>query len=73
MIKKRLAKKAFSADYYDVWVHTNPDVEPITIPRNPRCLSIVLRACVRMHCPEFAKDLDEQLTTLDKWLDEDAK
>ena len=50
-----------------------PDVEPITIPRNPRCLNIVLRACVRMHCPEFAKDLDEQLTTLDKWLDEDAK
>ena len=73
MIKKRLAKKAFSADYYDVWVHTNPDVEPITIPRNPRCLSIVLRACKRLHCQDFLKDLDEQLTTLDKWLDEDAK
>lgn len=70
MIKKRLAKKALSAEYFDVWVHTDPEVEPITIPRNPHCLNIVLRACVRLRCPEVAKDLEEQLTRLDKWLEE---
>lgn len=70
MIKKRLAKKALSAEYFDVWVNVNPEVEPITIPRNPRCLNIVLRACVKLHCPEFAKDLEEQLLTLDKWIEE---
>ena len=71
MIKKRLAKKALSAQYYDVWVNVDPNVEPLTLPRNGRCLSIVLRACRRFHCEEFIKDIEEQLEKLDKWLEED--
>ena len=71
MIKKRLAKKALSADYYTVWVNDDYGIDSVTIPRNPRCLNIIYRACARHHWSGYAQDIEEQLTTLGKWLDED--
>ena len=51
-MKKRLAKKAFSLGYYDVWV--NPKTEKrMLVPRNGRCWNIIQRACSYYGHPEW--------------------
>lgn len=51
-MKKRLAKKALSSKYFDVWVKPGVD-KVIHVPRNARCWCIFQRACYYVGHPEF--------------------
>ena len=51
-MKKRLAKKALSMGYYNVWVHPETG-QRMLVPRNARCWGIVLRACSHFDHPEW--------------------
>lgn len=57
-MKKRLAKKAMSGRYFNIW--TKPGVDTLlTVPRNGRCWNIFLRACDYYGHPEWAEDLSQ--------------
>lgn len=57
-MKKRLAKKALSGRYFDIW--TKPGVDcKIYVPRNGRCWNIFRRACHYVGCPELIKTVED--------------
>lgn len=59
-MKKRLAKKAFSAGYYNVWVKPGMD-KTILVPRNGRCWNIIQRACYYMGHPEYIEKITKNI------------
>lgn len=64
-MKKRLAKKAFSRDYYSTWI--NPRVDKVLyIPRNARCYSIIRRACRYYGHPEYADEMINNILAIAK-------
>jgi hypothetical protein len=59
-MKKRLAKKAFSRSYYDLWVNPNTNKEAL-VPRSGRCWYIIQRACYYYGHPEWFKQITERI------------
>lgn len=55
-MRKRLAKKAFSGRYYNVWMKPGHE-EMIYVPRNGRCWSIIHRACYYHGHPEWIDEI----------------
>lgn len=61
-MKKRLAEKAFSGRYFNVWV--NPKTRKVIyIPRNGRCWCIIQRACYYFGHPEWIEEITNKIIT----------
>jgi hypothetical protein len=59
-MRKRLAKKAFSGRYYNIWVNPR-NREAICVPRNGRCWSIIQRACHYCGRPELIEEITNSI------------
>lgn len=55
-MKKRLAKKAVSPDYFDTWIQPKTGAE-FPVIRNGRCWNIYQRACAYYGHPEWPEEL----------------
>lgn len=55
-MKKRLAKKALSRGYFNIWVKPGVD-KKLLLPRNGRCWCIIQRACCYYGHPEWAEEM----------------
>ena len=62
-MKKRLAKKALSMGYYNVWFHPETG-RRMLVPRNARCWGIILRACSHFGHPSSETVSDGREVTL---------
>ena len=61
-MKKRLAKKAFSMSYYNLWVKPGTD-KKAWVPRNDRCWGIIQRACYYYGHPEWFEKISEAIVS----------
>lgn len=44
-MRKRLAKKALSNDYFEIWEHHDYE-DGVVMPRNSKCWGMIQRACL---------------------------
>ncbi len=59
-MRKRLAKKAFSGRYYNIWMKPGHD-DKIYVPRNGRCWCIIQRACYYYGHPEWIDEFTQSI------------
>lgn len=59
-MRKRLAKKAFSGRYYNVWMNPK-NGKKICVPRNGRCWCIIQRACHYFGRPELIEEITDSI------------
>lgn len=59
-MRHRLAKKAFSGRYYNIWVNPR-NGERIFVPRNGRCWCIIQQACRYYGRPELIEEMTESI------------
>lgn len=59
-MKKRLAIKAISGKYFNVWINPR-NGETISVPRNGRCWSIIQRACHYYGHPELIEKITNSI------------
>ena len=59
-MKKRLAIKAISGKYFNVWINPR-NGETISVRRNGRCWSIIQRACHHYGHPELIEEITNSI------------
>jgi hypothetical protein len=61
-MKSRLAKKAFSAGYFKVWINHRNN-KTIIVPRNARCWNVINKACFYYGHPEWLNKISESIVS----------
>lgn len=59
-MKKRLAKKALSGRYFDIWIKPGVDKE-LRVPRSGRCWYVTQRACYYWGHPEWIEEITKEI------------
>jgi len=59
-MKKRLAKKALSGPYFDIWVKPGVD-KVLRMPRNAKCWYVIQRACLYWGHPEWIEEITKEI------------
>lgn len=59
-MKKRLAKKALSGSYFDVWMKPGVN-KKLLLPRNGRCWFIIQKACYYYKHPEWIEEISTSI------------